>query len=789
MRASDYRVLRFLICTLVVASAEVGFSQGAFTDTNWVSLNDGSPGTDPGGSVSAIAVNSQTGLVYIGGGFNSAGTVLATNVAQWDGTNWSPLGPGLADGPVLALALDSAGNLYAGGAYANVYKWDGKSWTAVGSLGGGDGFGFGVSALVYSDPDIFVAGDFTLPGTYVAAWNGSYLSQVGSGIGLETYALAADGFGDVYIGGFFSSAGGSPANYVAEWDGDSWSALGSGLNYYVSALAATPNGSLYAAGDFTSAGGMAAEGFAQWNGTSWTGLDTMVQGGIKVLLADSESPNAVYVAGNSSPYGPSIAEWTEDVPPEFSSNWITLGTGINGDVLALAQDSAGNLYAGGQFTMAGNTTAYNIAKWNGASWSALSASGSSSSITDVRATVIDSAGNLYVGGSFAGLDGTPANNVAEWNGGAWMPVGSGVSGSIDALALDSAGNLYAGGTFTNAGGNAATNIAKWNGSAWSSLGLGVNSTVWALAVDRSNNLYAGGYFTNAGGVAANYIAKWNGNRWSGLGSGMNENGNVWALATDSSSNLYAGGYFTNAGGVPANYIAKWNGAGWSPLGSGFTSQGIVTVSALTVDKADNLYAGGLFESAGGVSANNIASWNGSNWIALGAGVTVGLEVESLVLDDVGNLYVGGNFDTAGNISANSIAKWDGIQWSALGSGATLGPPDFGTVDVYALATDHFGHLYAGGNFTVAGTTISPCIAQANILTLLSREFLYGNGNVSFQVVTTPHASSRVWAATNLMPPVLWQPIFTNVASDTGAWEFTDGAAQLYPARFYRVSTP
>jgi hypothetical protein len=32
------------------------------------------------------------------------------------------------------------------------------------------------------------------------------------------------------------------------------------------------------------------------------------------------------------------------------------------------------------------------------------------------------------------------------------------------------------------------------------------------------------------------------------------------------------------------------------------------------------------------------------------------------------LYVGGQFTLAGGISANSIAKWDGTHWSSLGSG-------------------------------------------------------------------------------------------------------------------------
>ena len=41
-------------------------------------------------------------------------------------------------------------------------------------------------------------------------------------------ALAVSG-GTLYAGGNFTTAGGSAANYIAQWNGSSWSALGSGI--------------------------------------------------------------------------------------------------------------------------------------------------------------------------------------------------------------------------------------------------------------------------------------------------------------------------------------------------------------------------------------------------------------------------------------------------------------------------------------------------------------------------------------------------------------------------------
>ncbi len=84
--------------------------------------------------------------------------------------------------------------------------------------------------------------------------------------------------------------------------------------------------------------------------------------------------------------------------------------------------------------------------------------------------------------------------------------------------------------------------------------------------------------------------------------------------------LYVGGRLTTAGGVSTNGIAKWDGASWSSLGSGIGGLGIQTnVRALTVfDEGTGpaLYAGGDFTVAGGVSANFIAMWYCGSTISL-----------------------------------------------------------------------------------------------------------------------------------------------------------------------------
>src|ERR1035437_2835674 len=131
------------------------------------------------------------------------------------------------------------------------------------------------------------------------------------------------------------------------------------------------------------------------------------------------------------------------------------------------------------------------------------------------------------------------------------------------------------------------------------------------------------------------------------------------------------------------------------------------VNALAVS-GTNLYAGGGFTTAGGVPANYIAKWNGGDWSASGLGMNTNVQAVAV---NGGDLYAGGYFTSAGGVPANYIAKWDGSAWSALGSGMSGGHP---YPYVYALAADGAGRLFVGGDFSLAGTKVSPYIAQANV---------------------------------------------------------------------------
>jgi hypothetical protein len=353
---------------------------------------------------------------------------------------------------------------------------------------------------------------------------------------------------------------------------------------------------------------------------------------------------------------------------------------------------------------------------------------------------------LYAAGSFTNAGGVPAGRIAKWNGSSWSPLGQGMNATVFALAVyDADGGgpyppaLYAGGSFTVAGDTTVNRIARWNGTSWSRVGNGVSSTVFALTVfDEDNDgpllpaLHAGGLFITAGGTGANRIAKWDGSAWSPLLDGVDNYVDALAVYDEdgngpTSPALYVGGGFTAADGLTANRIAKWNGSFWSPLETETNENGLdAAVYALAVfdDDGDDpnsdpeaLYVGGAFATAGAVTANHIAKWDGKDWFAVDSGTNAPVWAMTVFDEDDSGpgapaLFAGGYFTTAGGISANRIVKWDGTSWSALGDGVNDGVRSLAIFDDDGteLATAPPA-LFVGGQFTIAGGLPSGRIAK------------------------------------------------------------------------------
>ncbi len=353
--------------------------------------------------------------------------------------------------------------------------------------------------------------------------------------------------------------------------------------------------------------------------------------------------------------------------------------------------------------------------------------------------------NIYVGGSFTIIGGTPANYIAKYDtvNNVWSGLGSGggngASSAVTSMVVIGT-DLYVGGSFTQVNTGSAqalfanyvarydTETAEWSALATDNGGDGIgkvviteSSMVNTLAV-IGTDLYVGGDFNVANRfgteVTTSNLAKYDTLRrtWSAPGKdgGAGVNGVVRTLAVIG-SDLYAGGDFTSAnqGGpaVTTNRVARYNPATstWSGLGSGGGNGVDARVNALVASGTD-LYVGGEFgvTNVGGatVSANGVARFAtaAQTWGALGSGGGNGVDLAVSTMIVAGNdLYLGGAFTSANDGASSPVAAYRVVRyslsdqtWNPLGGATENGLNN----EVVAMAMLG-GSLYVGGYFTQA----------------------------------------------------------------------------------------
>lgn len=679
-----------------LAQAEKGgpvlFGSGAGVWDDRFSL----PGLD--GVVYAVVTAGTN--VYVGGAFTSAGGVATKNLARWDGALWHAVGGGV-EGTVRALAVDGT-SLWVGGDFTKaggqtangLAKWveANRQWTVPDA-----GIAGGVRTILILSGVPYVGGEFDKG---IVRQDADGWAAPGDGVDGAVFALAVNG-SDIVVGGAFANAGGSPANNIARLQDTNWLTMGNGVDGPIHTLAVKATNALYAGGAFGNSGPDPMPCLARWNGKAWeavSGANTVVQ--FTSVEALQVKGGDLFVGGD---FDAARGGFGNHVLKYDGTNWATLVGGVDGNVLALATNSAG-LFVGGAFQQAGGAVARGFAFWSEGGELLKLGSGLNGY---VNAVFVANDQEIYVAGEFTKAGASNVSRIARWDGTNWFPLADGLGGTINALVSDGV-ELYAGGTFTNVGGVAATNIARWNGASWAPVGDGFNGPVQALAV-VTGQLVAGGSFTQAGEVSANHVARWNGSAWSALGDGLD--GPVQSLVVRV-TDILAGGNFLNAGSTPVRHVAKWDGRKWVAMGEGVDGP----VSAMTLLANGDVVVGGRFSEAGTIrGANNLARWDGAHWSILGIGVNG--PVRSLQTVG-GEVYAGGSFNNAGGLPVRNVARWiEANQAWALLLNLTNNGVDG---NVFAIASTR-SYVYLGGIFTATnGVTNMARIQRSGWLT-------FGNG--------------------------------------------------------------
>jgi hypothetical protein len=343
------------------------------------------------GVVYAIGQNRDEFLsCYIGGHFDSIGGIPAKGLAFFDdhigAKSFTEVGGGIQGGDVYAIIpIQNTNELYVAGNFTKadtidvhgIAHWTGAAWEDLG--GGTDST---ILALIFVGNQLYAGGNFRHAGgqeaNYIAVWDTTLkiwspvMDGVINGVNGGVSSMELTGTGGLYIGGGFTKVGSVAANKIAILNGK-WSSLLTGItgiNSAVYAVKAVNGSGILVGGDFSTVGILPAGNIALWSQNSWQnnlgiqfteGFDKPVQ------VIGNISERDIYIGGDFRKAGDSTANFIA----KFQNNFLPLGSGLDGPCYALAgvflfvslQSFPNHVYVGGKFNNAGLKQSQNFAIW------------------------------------------------------------------------------------------------------------------------------------------------------------------------------------------------------------------------------------------------------------------------------------------------------------------------------------------------------------------------------------------------------------------------------------------
>jgi len=474
-------------------------------------------------------------------------------------------------------------------------------------------------------------------------------------------------------------------------------------------------------------------------------------------------------------------------------------------------------------TVAGNGTA---------AYSGDGAAATNASLSGPRGVAVDAAGNLFIADFFNhcirkvgtngvittvagnGSGGYSGDNGAATNASLYYPVG---------VAVDATGNLFIADSLNYRIRKVATNGIITTVAGDGSGGYGGDNAAATAA-----SLYAGGVTVD--GIGNLFISD-NGN------SRIRKVGTNGIITTVAGNGYYA---FSGDGGVATNAsLTSPSGVAFDAFGNyyivdyaNYRIREVTASSNIISTVAGN--GVGAYSGDGGSATN--ASLNLPKGVAVDAGGNVfiadyannrvrkvAFAGPALVLKNVTTNNAGYYqviiTDSTGSVTSSAVAYLNVVFPPAItsqpaGQAASIGGSASFSVTATGTATLAYQWRFNGtnllgqtatnlnlanlqitnaGNYSVVVTnnygSVTSSVALLSLVLpgTFSSTVLNPDHSVTLTLSTTTNVSSRVLAATNLIPPVVWLPIYTN--SNGGVWQFTDTNTALYPTRFFRLATP
>jgi hypothetical protein len=488
-------------------------------------------------------------------------------------------------------------------------------------------------------------------------------------------------FGDqLYVAGSFQldSELGGFAN-LAVWDGEHWAAPAGGEPDGPVLELRVSGGSLYVGGAFTSVGGVDSANVASFDGAAWTALP--LEQALAVYALARTDEGELYAGGAlgeiSAPGG--VVKRVGDAWQVVGGGLAQLQTrGVVSDLVAHdgVVDATGCFSAaGGLADDSGAVQAFGLARWTGSEWQSLNdGSGTNSpwfqpgvcgdeavgALWDMeyqRLTV--AGGELFVGGSFAGVGGVQTQSLAVRRDDEWLAQGKsglGLGGSLDRVVAGGPDcDLYGLGSFTHLGGEPAPGrVARFADGAWQALKDDLPGDAYCPAIDiaQDGTLAVACMVFPAVGAAHGVVLTPRGQQ------------QLVELELDVP--------------LPPIHALKWDGSGKLWLAGGETGGFVATVESghvtvvnqdfdglvqhLDVRDGDDVLVAGMFSKVGDVDAQRIAHYVDGEWSALGKGL---IGQPQAIGRDAERVYASTYNEGQG---AYLLGAFDGKAWSELAGG-------------------------------------------------------------------------------------------------------------------------
>ena len=650
-------------------------------------------GTGFNNYVMSISIQSD-GKILVGGGFTEYNGISSNRIIRLnsDGTidNTFSIGSGF-DNDVRYISIQSGGRILLGG-YFTTYDGTGSNYiirlNSDGNIDTGFSIGTGFDNYVYSivtqsDGKILVCGNFVeYNGTgsnNIIRLNsdGSIDNTFSIGTGFDGSALfiTIQSDGKILVGGGFTSYNGTTSNYIIRLNSDgsvdNTFLIGTGFDSSVSSIVIQPDGKILLSGGFTSYNGTVSNRMIRLNsdGSIDTGFSIGVfDNGITSFLIQSDGK--ILVGGYFTTYNGATSNYIIRLNSNGSSGFIG---GFDEQVYSIVIQSDGNILMGGEFTTYNGTSSNHIIRLNSDggvdnTFLSIGASGDHGFNSGVYSIVIQSDGNILVGGNFTTYNGSTSNKIIRLNSDGSIDntfsIGTGVAGgSVNSIAIQSDGKILVGGGFTSYNGTTSNYIIRLNSDGTIdntfSVGTGFDGPVYSIVVQSDGKILVGGQFTTYNGTYSPCIIRLNSdgsidNTFS-IGYGFDDK--VTSIVVQSDVKILVGGSFNNYNVINSNRVIRLNSDGSIDtgfvVGTGFDGP----VYSIAIQSDGKILVGGAFNTYNGTNSNYIIRLNSDGSVQYGFDDTfLNSNVNTIAIQSDGNVLVGGGFNSIDNV--NYFTKFD-----------------------------------------------------------------------------------------------------------------------------------